>query len=170
MVENTAPTRQQLERIAQGDYRLLTALERLFEQSEQSGDFDEIAALFAQTALASFSNSANNTANDALAAALMSGITGIARQALEVALKAEAKAHAVARQPANENFPFVARVTPESVSALNDVDLSGLADGDLWQWDDTNKKWVPISGASGSFDAASGETITVTDGVITSIV
>jgi len=170
MVENTAPTRQQLERIAQGDYRLLTALERLFEQSENSGDFDEIAALFAQTALASFSSSANNTSNDALAAAFLSGAMGIAKQALEIALQAEAKANAIGHKPANENFPVIRRVTPESVYALNDVDLSGLADGDLWQWDATSEKWIPITGATGSFTAGSGEAITVTNGVITSIV
>ena len=100
------------------------------------------------------------------------------------------------------------------VSGLQDVDVTGLADGDLLTWDDTagtwvvltvhdlagdidlsdlgdvsalgatsgqhlsfnGTDWVPVtpaaapSGATGSFTAGSGEAITVTNGLISSIV
>ncbi|TNE61201.1 MAG: hypothetical protein EP341_00860 [Sphingomonadales bacterium] len=65
---------------------------------------------------------------------------------------------------------FSRRSSEHKLTEIQDIDLTGLADGDLIQWDATNNIWVPITGASGSFTAGSGETITVTNGVITSIV
>lgn len=106
MVENTAPTRQQLERIAQGDYRLLTALERLFEQSEESGDFDDIAALFAQSSQASFTNDARKTADEAAMLANFASVSRIAKEALLIAMRAEAKAAQMSATKADDFSPF----------------------------------------------------------------
>ena len=50
---------------------------------------------------------------------------------------------------------------------LASTDLTGLATGDLMKWDGTN--WVPVTGASGSFTSSDSKTVTVTNGVITSI-
>lgn len=44
------------------------------------------------------------------------------------------------------------------------------SDGDVLRFNGTSGEWEPLTGASGSFTAASGETITVTNGVITAIV
>lgn len=54
-------------------------------------------------------------------------------------------------------------------SDLQDVDVTGLADGDFMQWDATNTKWVQITGATGTFTALDGEVVTVTNGLITAI-
>lgn len=59
------------------------------------------------------------------------------------------------------------------LSDAQDVDETGLADGDLLSWDAAASKWgklTPAAGATGSFTALSGETITVTNGLITAIV
>ena len=106
MVENTAPTRQQLERIAQGDYRLLTALERLFEQSEESGEFDDIAALFSQSAQASFTGEAKKIADEAAMLANFASVSRIAKEALLIAMRAEAKAAQMSVTKADDFFPF----------------------------------------------------------------
>lgn len=151
MVENTAPTRQQLERIAQGDYRLLTALERLFEQSEEAGDFDDIAALFSQSAQASFAGEAQNTANDAFMLSVLSGVTAIAKQALETAARAEAMASSAKAREVTEAFPSLK--APEKACDCYPFFQAPIA-----------------SGASNTFTAGSGEVITVENGVIKSIV
>jgi len=66
------------------------------------------------------------------------------------------------------------RMHPEhTIADMGDVSLTGLADGDLLQWNAGAGYWEPYpipTGASGSFTAASGETVTVTNGIITGIV
>ena len=65
---------------------------------------------------------------------------------------------------------FSRRTGEHSLGELQDVDLTGLADGDLLQWDSTSGTWQVITGASGSFTTADAKTVTVTNGVITAIV
>jgi hypothetical protein len=68
---------------------------------------------------------------------------------------------------------FVRMTEDHGLQELNDVQLTGLSDGDLLQWDGAAGYWKPYTiptGASGSFTAASGETITVVNGLITGIV
>lgn len=74
--------------------------------------------------------------------------------------------------PGGSGSIFVRMHPDVRLDDLNDVDLTGLADGDLLQWDAVAGVWVPytLTGASGSFTAGSGETITVTNGLITGIV
>ena len=54
------------------------------------------------------------------------------------------------------------------IDDLASTDLSGLSTGDLMKWDGTN--WVPVTGATGTFTSNDSKTITVTNGVVTSIV
>ena len=54
------------------------------------------------------------------------------------------------------------------IDDLASTDLTGLSTGDLMKWDGTN--WVPVTGASGTFTTNDSKTVTVTNGVITSIV
>lgn len=64
---------------------------------------------------------------------------------------------------------FVRMTYRDGLNGLNDV-FGTPSDGDLLQWSAANGRWEMISGASGTFTAGSGETVTVTNGVITSIV
>ena len=54
------------------------------------------------------------------------------------------------------------------IDDLASTDLTGLSTGDLMKWDGTN--WVPVTGATGTFTSNDSKTVTVTNGVITSIV
>lgn len=66
---------------------------------------------------------------------------------------------------------FVRMRSGENLSELHDVYVNGsLTDGDLLQYDGVDGRWETTSGASGSFTAASGEVVTVSNGIITNIV
>jgi len=54
-----------------------------------------------------------------------------------------------------------------SFDDLADTDIGSRSVGDLLQWDGSN--WVTVSGFNGSFETADSETVTVSNGIITSI-
>ncbi len=53
---------------------------------------------------------------------------------------------------------------------LSDVYAPSPADGELLRWNNTNSRWENYAGASGTFTTADAKTVTVTKGIITSIV
>jgi len=61
-----------------------------------------------------------------------------------------------------------------ALSSLGDVDTKGIADGSLLKWSTANSKWEIATdntgGVSGSFTTTDGKTITVLNGIVTSIV
>ena len=58
-----------------------------------------------------------------------------------------------------------------SLANLGDVDASTATDKDVLIWNNgTGKFETGVTGVSGTFTAQSGETITVTNGIVTSIV
>lgn len=71
---------------------------------------------------------------------------------------------------------FVRRESEHALSELKDVYAPSPADGQILAWVAANNRWELVtpaaapSGATGSFTAASGETVTVVNGLITSIV
>ena len=50
---------------------------------------------------------------------------------------------------------------------LASTNLSGLSAGDLMKWNGVN--WVPVTGATGTFTSDDSKTVTVANGIITSI-
>lgn len=65
---------------------------------------------------------------------------------------------------------FVRMKTGEQISTLHDVQLSSLTNGDMLRYNSTALRWENFKGANGSFTSANGKTITVLNGIITSIV
>jgi hypothetical protein len=71
--------------------------------------------------------------------------------------------------------PVLVELERDPVPAAMPVALEGLiegvpSDGDVLRFNATSGEWEPLTGATGTFDAASGETVTVTNGIITAIV
>tara|TARA_R110002124_G_scaffold204511_1_gene370913 strand:+ start:11748 stop:12233 length:486 start_codon:yes stop_codon:yes gene_type:complete len=161
MVDPVAPTREQLAAIANGDFRLMIALERLFEVAGNLTPTDlELVqqqaqgAAIAQTALRGLVTGALNVASEALAAAQRRPSTNPHISQLQDAI---ASAHRRNRRDGH-------------LSRLQDVDAPAPTDGDLLSYDATSGKWVPVSGASGSFTTVDSKTVTVSNGIITAIV
>lgn len=73
---------------------------------------------------------------------------------------------------ASDQVPVAAPVA--SMELLADVVADAPAEGDGLWWNDTDNEWQsgagPSTGATGSFSTADAKTVTVTDGIITSIV
>ena len=54
-----------------------------------------------------------------------------------------------------------------SFDDLADTSIGTLSEGDMLRWDGTS--WVTVSGFSGSFATTGSETVTVVNGLITSV-
>lgn len=65
---------------------------------------------------------------------------------------------------------FVRMKTGEQISTLHDVQLTSLSNGDMLKYNSTNLRWENFKGASGTFTSADLKTVTVLNGIITSIV
>ena len=65
---------------------------------------------------------------------------------------------------------FVRMGRQSCLSDLCDVAISSISDGDLLQYSSANSRWENVSGASGSFTTTDGKTVTVINGIVTSIV
>jgi hypothetical protein len=74
----------------------------------------------------------------------------------------------VTRAQQNNGEIFVKVQNGFEVEELHNVVLNGKASGDMLKWNGTT--WVNFHGASGSFTSSDGKTITVSSGIITSIV
>lgn len=159
MVDPVAPRRDQLEAIAKGDHRLLIALERLFE----------VAGSITPTDLDRLQQQAQG------AAASMASMRALLSDVLIVSTAALAAAHRKRPQDLSEIQDAIAVGYARNrqsghLARLQDVSAPFPANGDLLSWDETIAKWVPVSGATGSFTTADLKTVTVTNGIISSIV
>lgn len=74
----------------------------------------------------------------------------------------------VTRAQQNNGEIFVKVQNGFEVEELHNVVLNGKTSGDMLKWNGTT--WVNFHGASGSFTSNDGKTITVSSGIITSIV
>jgi hypothetical protein len=74
----------------------------------------------------------------------------------------------VTRAQQNNGEIFVKVQNGFEVEELHNVVLNGKANGDMLKWNGTT--WVNFHGASGSFTSSDGKTITVSSGIITSII
>ena len=74
----------------------------------------------------------------------------------------------VTRAQQNNGEIFVKVQNGFEVEELHNVVLNGKTNGDMLKWNGTT--WVNFHGASGSFTSSDGKTVTVTSGIITSIV
>jgi hypothetical protein len=74
----------------------------------------------------------------------------------------------VTRKNQNNGEIFVKVQNGFELEELHNLVLTGKATGDMIKWDGT--KWVNFKGVSGTFTSADSKTITVTNGIITSIV
>jgi len=74
----------------------------------------------------------------------------------------------VTRKQQNNGEIFVKVQNGFEVEELHNVVLNGKTSGDMIKWNGTT--WVNFHGASGSFISSDGKTITVSSGIITSIV
>jgi len=74
----------------------------------------------------------------------------------------------VTRAQQNNGEIFVKVQNGFEVEELHNVVLNGKTSGDMLKWNGTT--WVNFHGASGSFTSSDGKTVTVTSGIITSIV
>ena len=74
----------------------------------------------------------------------------------------------VTRKQQNNGEIFVKVQNGFELEELHNLVLNGKTAGDMIKWDGT--KWVNFHGASGSFTSADNKTVTVTNGIITSIV
>ena len=84
-----------------------------------------------------------------------------AEAAMGVAVDAKRLADLAATAPAPSE---------QRLDQLQDVRAFSPADGSILVYNAAQQAWLPTVGASGTFTADSGETITVVDGIITSIV
>lgn len=144
MVDPTVPPRPELERIAGSNHRLVIALERLFKVAGET-----LPDAAADTALA---------ASQALAQA-----SKLAGQISELADEISLRSVRV-EQTEDALAPKVVGL----LQTLGDVDLTGAVTGDVLSYD--GDKWVPVTGATGTFLSSDAKTITVTNGIITNIV
>lgn len=74
----------------------------------------------------------------------------------------------VTRAQQNNGEIFVKVQNGFEVEELHNVVLNGKTSGDMLKWNGTT--WVNFHGASGYFTSSDGKTVTVTSGIITSIV
>ena len=74
----------------------------------------------------------------------------------------------VTRAQQNNGEIFVKVQNGFEVEELHNVVLNGKTSGDMLKWNGTT--WVNFHGSSGSFTSSDGKTVTVTSGIITSIV
>ena len=74
----------------------------------------------------------------------------------------------VTRAQQNNGEIFVNVQNGFEIEELHNVVLNGKTSGDMLKWNGTT--WVNFHGASGSFTSSDGKTVTVTSGIITSIV
>lgn len=74
----------------------------------------------------------------------------------------------VTRKQQNNGEIFVKVQNGFELEELHNLVLTGKATGDMIKWDGT--KWVNFKGVSGTFTSSDSKTITVTNGIITSIV
>lgn len=74
----------------------------------------------------------------------------------------------VTRKQQNNGEIFVKVQNGFELEELHNLVLNGKTAGDMIKWDGT--KWVNFHGASGSFTSTDNKTVTVTNGIITSIV
>jgi hypothetical protein len=70
----------------------------------------------------------------------------------------------------NSGSIFVRMSHNEQLGHLQDVEITSVSDGDLLQYNSANSRWENVSGATGTFTTTDGKTVTVTNGVVTSIV
>ena len=112
--------------------------------------------------------------------ALAAGVAdGKAETALSAATVAERLAELLATAPAPQESQINAFLdalatapapSEQRLDQLQDVRAFSPADGSILVYNAAQQAWLPTVGASGTFTADSGETITVVDGIITSIV
>lgn len=74
----------------------------------------------------------------------------------------------VTRKQQNNGEIFVKVQNGFEVEELHNVVLNGKTSGDMLKWNGTT--WVNFHGATGSFTSSDGKTVTVSSGIITSIV
>lgn len=74
----------------------------------------------------------------------------------------------VTRKQQNNGEIFVKVQNGFELEELHNLVLNGKAEGDMIKWDGT--KWINFHGATGSFISTDNKTVTVTNGIITSIV
>jgi hypothetical protein len=74
----------------------------------------------------------------------------------------------VTRAQQNNGEIFVKVQNGFEVEELHNVVLNGKTSGDMLKWNGTT--WVNFHGATGSFTSSDGKTVTVSSGIITSIV
>lgn len=74
----------------------------------------------------------------------------------------------VTRKQQSNGEIFVKVQNGFELEELHNLVLTGKATGDMIKWDGT--KWVNFKGVSGTFTSSDSKIITVTDGIITSIV
>jgi len=145
MADPTPLNRNQIARFVGNDPDAIRAIERLFVVAGQLVPAD--VAIIKQLIL---DNSYAISAAD-----------NKAEVALSIATAAERMADLAATAPS----------PPEQrLDQLQDVRAFCPANGSILIYDAAQQAWLPAVGASGAFTAASGETITVVDGIITSIV
>lgn len=70
----------------------------------------------------------------------------------------------------NSGSIFVNMLHNEKIEHLVDVQISSVSDGDLLQYVSANSRWENVSGATGTFTTTDSKTVTVTNGIVTSIV
>ena len=112
--------------------------------------------------------------------ALAAGVAdGKAETALSAATVAERLAELLATAPVPQESQINAFLdalatapapSEQRLDQLQDVRAFSPADGSILVYNAAQQAWLPTVGASGTFTADSGETITVVDGIITSIV
>jgi hypothetical protein len=169
MAVPTPLNRNQIARFVGNDPDAIRAIERLFQIAGQLTPA-EIATLTQlildnSYAIGAADNKAEVALSSATAAERLADLAVFDDTKAEVAMSVAAEAKRLADMAAT------APSRPEQrLDQLQDVRAFSPANGSILIYDAVQQAWLPAVGASGAFTAASGETITVVDGIITSIV
>lgn len=145
MVAVTKPRRGDIVAMANGNMRLVEAIEGLFD-SVGNEDVDGAG----------------------IAVSLLGAFSAIIGQ--------------ISQESATDRPPFPVEVAPvgggrdvfalpPALAGLPDVDAGSISGGDVLRWDSSTDRFspVPLTGATGSFTNSLGDTLTITDGLITAI-
>jgi ATP-dependent DNA ligase len=169
MADPTPLNRNQIAAFVGNDPDAIRAIERLFKVAGQltPADIATLTQLIVDNTLAlgAADNKAEVALSEAFDAKWQADLAVFDDTKAEVAMSVAAEAKRLADLAATAPAPLEQRL-----DQLQDVRAFSPAGGSILIYNAAQQAWLPAVGASGSFTAASGETITVVDGIITSIV
>ena len=73
-------------------------------------------------------------------------------------------------QAIDEDAGLTPPAAEKSFERLADVNVNGISDGDVLRWNAISSNWLPLTGATGTFTTTDLKTVTVANGIITTIV